>query len=210
VIWTPRPWQQIVYFIAAAFIVVAIWLSHPGQAALGLRPKNFLRSGWIVGAALLAAATSIAIAAKMQTLHAPSSSSMFFRRYAGYILFAFVQQSLIQGFFLPRLLRAVRSPHTAVLAVAAIFSLAHLPNPILTVITFVWGLIACTLFLRYRNLYALAVAHAILGVTVAMSVPGPVIHNMRVGLGYLTYKPHRASPSSIHADPPRNSVHLNL
>jgi membrane protease YdiL (CAAX protease family) len=96
----------------------------------------------------------------------------------------------LQDFFLLRLLRLMRTPNAAALAAAAIFSLAHLPNPILTVVTFVWGLTACLLFLRYRSLYTLAVAHAILGATLAMSVPGPVIRNMRVGLGYLTYDPH--------------------
>jgi len=30
-------------------------------------------------------------------------------------------------------------------------------------------------------------AHAVLGITVAIAVPGPVDHNMRVGLGYLRY-----------------------
>ena len=34
-------------------------------------------------------------------------------------------------------------------------------------------------------------AHAILGITIAITVPGPVDHNMRVGLGYLTYNPHK-------------------
>jgi hypothetical protein len=55
----------------------------------------------------------------------------------------------------------------------------------------IWGFVACLLFLRYRNLYPLMMAHAILGITVALTAPGPVVHNMRVGLGYLTYNPHR-------------------
>jgi hypothetical protein len=42
-------------------------------------------------------------------------------------------------------------------------------------------------FLRCRNVYPLAMAHAILGITVAVTIPGPVVHNMRVGLGYLRY-----------------------
>jgi membrane protease YdiL (CAAX protease family) len=126
----------------------------------------------------------------MHTLHAPTSPSLFVKRYSGYILFACVQQALLQDFFLLRLLRLMRTPNAAALAAAAIFSLAHLPNPILTVITLFWGLISCLLFLRYRNLYPLAIAHAILGVTVAICVPGPTIHNMRVGLGYLTYSQH--------------------
>jgi hypothetical protein len=190
VIWTPRPWQRIAYFFAATFIIGATWLSFPGFRAMGLRTRNLARSTWIIGAALLAGALAIVVASRMHTLNTPTNPSMFVRRYAGYILFACVQQALLQGFFLLRLLRLLRTPTTAALAAATIFALAHLPNPILTAVTFVWGLTACLLFLRYRNLYTLAVAHAILGVTLATSVPGPVIRNMRVGLGYLTYNPH--------------------
>jgi hypothetical protein len=190
VIWTPHPWQKIVYFLAVGVILGATWLSFPGLSGMGLRARNLARSMWIIGAALLTGALAIVVANRMHTLNAPTSLSMFVRRYSGYILFACVQQALLQGFFLLRLLRLLRTPNTAALAAAAMFSGAHLPNPILTTVTFVWGLTACLWFLRYRNLYTLAVAHAILGVTLAMSVPGPVIRNMRVGLGYLTYNQH--------------------
>jgi hypothetical protein len=58
-------------------------------------------------------------------------------------------------------------------------------------------LASCLLFLRYRNLYPLALAHTILGITVAITVPGPVVHNMRVGLGYLTYaRTHKTAQSA--------------
>jgi hypothetical protein len=60
----------------------------------------------------------------------------------------------------------------------------------------VWGLAACLLFLCYRNLYPLALAHAIFGITIAITVPGPVDHNMRVGLGYLKY--HHPSHNPTH------------
>ena len=55
---------------------------------------------------------------------------------------------------------------------ALLFALAHLPNPILAPITLIWGLAACLLFLRYRNLYPLMIAHAILGITIAITIPG--------------------------------------
>ena len=90
-----------------------------------------------------------------------------------------------------------RSLKLAVGVTAIIFAVAHLPNPILVPFTLLWGLAACLLFLRYRNLYPLAMAHAILGITIAIAVPGPVDHNMRVGLGYLTYAhTHSATQSA--------------
>lgn len=191
VIWAPRSWQRILYFAAAAFIVCTTLQSFPGWKAMGLGTTNFARSSWVVGVALTAAAIAVLVAGRLHTLHSPGSSRMFLQRYAGYIVFAFVQQALLQDYFLVRLQRLIRRPGMAALAAAAIFSLAHLPNPILTVATFVWGLAACLIFQRYRSLYPLCLAHAILGITLAICVPGPVVRNMRVGLGYLTYHTYR-------------------
>jgi hypothetical protein len=73
---------------------------------------------------------------------------------------------------------------------------------VLTPITFIWGFAACLLFLHYRNIYPLMIAHAILGITVAITIPGPVDHNMRVGLGYLRYDPHQHVHRTYHLSQP--------
>jgi len=187
VIWTPRPWQRLLYCAAAVFLASVLAISFDGWKSMGLRTANLARSLWVVGVALLGSAFAVALAAHSHTLQWPASPMLFLHRYLGYAIWAILQQVLLQDYFLARLLRLMRRPGSAALAAAAIFSLAHLPNPILTVGGFVWGLAACLLFLRYRNLYPLAITHAILGITLAMTVPGPVIRNMRVGLGYLTY-----------------------
>jgi hypothetical protein len=189
VIWTPRPWQARIYCVAAAFIVWATWRSWFGRKAMGLSGSNFARSSWIIAAAGGVAAVAVLSASHLGTLHAPPTPTLFIQRFAGYILFACIQQFLLQNFFLLRLLHILQRPARAVFVAAAIFSLAHLPNPVLTILTFIWGLAASAWFLHYRSLYALAVAHVILGTTLAVSVPGPTLRNMRVGLGYLTYRP---------------------
>ncbi len=133
------------------------------------------------------------VAEQRKTLHAADVNGgigAFCTRYWGYVLWAFAQQILLQDFFLRRMLRLVARPGVAVLLAAGVFSVAHLPNPILTLVTFGWGVIACSLFLRYHNLYPLGLTHALLGITIAISVPGPMIRNMRVGLGYLSYVQH--------------------
>ena len=190
VIWTPRPWQPRTYFIAAVFVVTTTALRFPRPSTMGLRAANFLRSFWIVAVAFFTAAAAMLIAAHMHTLHVPTRPVDFVDRFSGYILFAFVQQWLLQAYFLPRFLPITPTPITAAFAAAVLFSLAHLPNPILTLATAVWGTVACQLFLRYRNLFSLGIAHAILGIMLAICIPGPVTRNMRVGLGYLTYSPH--------------------
>jgi membrane protease YdiL (CAAX protease family) len=88
-----------------------------------------------------------------------------------------------------RFTRLVRSRWLAVTLAALLFAIAHLPNPVLVVLTLVWGIVACILFLRYRNLYTLGIAHAVLGICIAITVPNHIQRHMRVGLGYLHYHP---------------------
>ena len=194
VIWTPRPWQKLMWWIAAAGIAGMISTSLDSISALRLRETSFFRALWVPGAALALSATAIAVAARLGTLRTLNGPLEVMKLYGLYALWAFVQQFLLQGFFFLRLRRVLPSAGVATLAAAGIFALTHLPNPILTPITFLWGMAACWLFLRYRSIYPLGLAHAILGVTIAITVPGPVDHNMRVGYGYLVYRHRPAVP----------------
>jgi hypothetical protein len=187
VIWTPRPWQQYFWMVAVVGIGIIIAASNDHPRSIGLRGGSFLRSLWVVVAALLASAATIAIAARLDTLRSPVDPLELIGNYWSYAIWAGVQQFLLQCFFLTRLLRVIPRPRDAAFVAAGLFALAHLPNPVLSILTIVWGTMACLIFLRYRNVYALAIAHAILGITIAISVPGHVDHNMRVGLGYLRY-----------------------
>lgn len=197
VIWTPRPLQQFLWWIAVAVIAVLITASFQGWNAAGLRGKNFLRSLWVVGAALALSAITVAISAHLHTLRSLGGPWHFLTSYWAYAVWSGVQQFLLQCFFLARLVRLLPRPRPAAFAAAGLFAIAHLPNPVLVVLTVLWGPLACLLFLRYRNLYPLAMAHAILGITIAVAVPGHVDHNMRVGLGYLKYHRGERRPAPV-------------
>ncbi len=188
VIWTPRPLQQMLWWAAVLVIAAIIALSFDGLRAMGLGAGNCFRSFWVVGAALAIAAAAVLIAARLHTLRQPENTRLLIEAFWLYAIWSGVQQFLLQCFFLSRLLRLLPGARQAAFAAAGLFAAAHLPNPILSILTLVWGTLACLLFLRYRNLYPLAIAHAILGITIAVSVPGHVDHNMRVGLGYLRYR----------------------
>jgi membrane protease YdiL (CAAX protease family) len=191
VIWTPRPWQRWLWWVAAAAVVIITSISWDGLEAMGLRRRNFLRSLWIVGAALCVALVAAGIAAHFGTLRVRGGVGWLLESFWLYAVWAGVQQFLLLCFFLLRMLRLIPNRRVAAYATAGIFAAAHLPNPILVTATIVWGVVACLLFLRYRNLYPLALAHAILGIMIAVTIPGTVDHNMRVGLGYLRYNPHK-------------------
>jgi hypothetical protein len=196
-LWTPRPWQRLPSLAALAWVVLVTALSFDGWSAMGLRVSGFLRSVWVVGVALLLAAAAVALAVRLDTLHLPGGPTMLVKRYWAYTIWAFLQQFLLLDFFLLRFLRLLPNKKAAVFAAAGLFAFSHLPNPILTPVTLIWGFAACLLFLQYRNVDTMAITHAILGICVAVTIPGPVDHNMRVGLGYLTYRSHRHHLSQI-------------
>ena len=200
--WTPRPWQRWLWIAAALGIAFILWRSFDGWAAMGFRTANLWRSSWIVAAAAALSAAAMLVSARAHTLLMVDGLWAFPETYSAYAVWSGVQQLLLQGFFLLRLLRLMPKPWQAALLAAALFSSAHIPNPILVSLTFIWGFVACVLFLRYRNLYPLMFAHAFLGITIAMTVPGPVVHNMRVGRAYFTYRPHMHSPHTHYLSQP--------
>ncbi len=196
-IWTPRPYQRWLYLAAVAWIVATSWVAFPGWQAMGFRRGGFWSSLWVVFAALLITTGAVLTAVHLHTLRHPISARGWLLTFGGYTVWSFVQQFLLQGYFLFRLLRLLPRREWAAVAAAAMFATAHLPNPILTAVTLIWGTCACFVFLRCRNVFPVAAAHAILGITVAITIPGPVIRNMRVGLGYLTYHERHAHQQGL-------------
>jgi membrane protease YdiL (CAAX protease family) len=188
-IWTANPTQRVLYWLAFAWVIATTWASREGWTALGLGRKGFLASLWIVGAALLLSAIAFFIAWRMHSLHRLHGPTPILLHGWRYIVWSIMQQFLLQSYFLLRLSRLLPGRIAPIIAAAAIFSLAHLPNPILTPVTLVWGVIACVLFLRYRNIYTLGIAHGVMGLCIAVTVPNSLHRHMRVGLGYLRYHP---------------------
>lgn len=187
VIWTPRPKQGVLFAIAAAWIVAFSVLSRRDWKSWGLQWTNFRHSAWIIGMAGFVAVAAILAAGAFGVLH-PLQGRGPASLHAGlYVVWAGVQEFLLQDFFLLRLLQFLPSKMWGVLAAAAMFAVAHIPNPVLTPFTILWGIIACSLFLRYRSLYSLGIAHGILGLTIAITWPDTMTHHMMVGLGYLHY-----------------------
>jgi membrane protease YdiL (CAAX protease family) len=197
VIWTPRPWQWGLWAIAAVSITGVIALSFDGWRKMGICTENLRQSVWAVALAGGLALLAVAVADRFHTLRLPHSPYLFVRHYAWYAIWAGLQQLILQCFFLARSVRLIPNATAAAVLTAAMFAMAHLPNPVLTVITLVCGIASCLFFLRYRNLWPLAVAHAILGIAIAITIPGSIDHNMRVGISYLTWVDRPILPESM-------------
>lgn len=189
-LWTPRPVQDWISWAALAWILGSSFLVPANRNAVELGISGFKRSLWIIPTALGLAALEILVARHEQTLHLPFGYDLSRYRVWGYVIWSFLQQFILQDYFLLRFLRIFGRRAPAIVSAAGLFAFAHMPNPVLVLATLVWGLVACWLFLRYRDLYSLGFAHAIFGLSIAICVPAALHHNMRVGLGYLRYHPH--------------------
>lgn len=112
------------------------------------------------------------------TYHVPWLAS------TAYVVWSLVQEFILQSVFFLRF-EALLGPRRAVFAAAGVFAVAHLPSPVLTVLSMIGGMVFCELFRRYRNLYPIGLIHGALGLTIAASLPDHWLHHMRVGVGYL-------------------------
>ena len=89
-----------------------------------------------------------------------------------YPAWGLVQQLLVQGLVTKNLVEVGGRPAAAVVVSSALFGLVHWPYPVLMVATFGLGLVFAPLWLRWRNLWPLALYHGWLGTILYYQVIG--------------------------------------
>ena len=183
--WTDQWTKLILSLIAAAWIVICVFRRRPSVRELGLdlpSAHGFLTT--ITWSAVLAGIVLIGgwLAGTWDPRH-PTWPPL--QNPDLYAIWALLQQFMLQIFFYLRLESILRSSGRAVLATAALFAIAHIPNPFLMLATLAGGLFFCEFYRRYRNLYPVAVAHALLGFALAESLSMVLMRHMRVGIGYI-------------------------
>ncbi len=189
-VWTRNPEQRLFYWSAFAWIVITGWRSRNRSRPIGLGYQGLGRSWWIVPAATALLFIGLGIAARAHTLHKLYGPLPFGVHVLEYSLWALMQQYILQVYVLLRLLRLGLGRGSAVAVATLLFAIVHIPNPALVPAVLIWGALSCVLYVRYRNLYPLAIAHGMLGMCLAVSVPNAVHHHLRVGIGYLDYPGH--------------------
>lgn len=187
-IWTSGETQHWLFWIAAAFVILSTIAHRPTLDRLGIGVRGLVSSLWVIPAAALLAGLAVFAAWRLGTLHPLFGVIGEARHSFAYVVWAIFQQFLLQSYFFLRLEELLHSGKKAVVVSATIFTLAHIPNPVLMAVCLPAGLISCEIFRRDRNIYALGVAHAILGLTIAVTVPDNVQRHMRVGIGYFHYQ----------------------
>ena len=99
-------------------------------------------------------------------------------------LWALFQQYVLNGFINRRAALALGKGTKSIVLVAVVFSVLHLPNPLLAILTFIGGLVWATVYQRQPNLFALALSHAVSSLTLALTVSPKLLDSLRVGFKY--------------------------
>lgn len=110
------------------------------------------------------------------------------RPIAGQLVLGFgwglLQQYVLQAFVNRRLQISVGQGWLSVFLVALIFGGLHLPNPWLSLVTFVGGAIWAAVYQRAPNLFALAVSHSLMTWIVVSTLPVSALKHLRIGFKY--------------------------
>lgn len=174
----PRAWIFIL-----GFFILSHLLHGERIASLGFRRANFRECmDYIAPALLLMALSMIAMGVLLQTFRR-ISLEYGLMCLLGYCPWGIFQQYLLNGYIANRLL-AVSSARYVPLIAASMFAGAHLPNWFLMLVTFATGYVSTRIFMRYRNLYFLGLAHAVFGTLIFVVIPDSISHHLRVGPGF--------------------------
>jgi len=187
VLWTPRSLFHSLLIASLVLVLFAVGLKGRTPKQLGLVWPSRQGTSLMLGIGL-------AVAVSVPTLLAISGHPIpanpdwpRLRHILPYILWAFGQQFLLISFLYVRF-EFLLGARMAVFASAILFTLAHLPNLPLTAMTFIGGLFFAEMFRTYRSIFPLAITHPLVGISIAFSFPDSLMHHMRVGLSYWTFR----------------------
>ncbi len=197
----PQPWMAgMPAVLAIALMVNSHRVRGETLRELGFTTNHFIRAlRLLVLPTLLACVAFAAIGYVTTSFH---RSTHFWSTLLILPLWGTIQQYILQGFIYRRVRSLIvdecsqagqsdqsgQRVYLAIILTAAIFALVHLPNPTLTGLTFVAGLIWTWVYERAPNLFAIGLSHAMMSQILMISLPPWLLESMSVGYKYFLYQ----------------------
>lgn len=185
-VWAARLSVRNRWAMAAGIIVVAFALvDRPSVRRLGLGLPNAMGTSLMLGVGLTSAVLLMFLTRWVGGGPVPANPLFPNMHMAWqYMVWALVQEFMLQSFFYTRCEELLGSS-IAVWVTATFFAVIHVPNMVLTTFTLIGGLFFCEMFRRYRSIYLLGIVHAVLGLTLSVTIPSSLLYHLRVGIGFL-------------------------
>ncbi len=187
-IWKLRMFHPWLWMVILGFVAGSHFPHGEGALELGLRWKGFRASLRAVLPWTFALAALLLAGGLLFGTMDPGPPPRMAVSLLVYFAWGLFQQYLLNGYFLNRLTEFFGGDtRSAAVAATALFSAAHFPNWFLMGVTLAGGYVATLVFLRYRSLYALGLAHGLLGFLLNLVVPDSISGNFLVGPRYLLH-----------------------
>ena len=184
-IWYVQSRARPSWIVLLALVILSHVVRGETPQALGLRWKGFTDAArrYLPGVVLVAVA-AVLVSWRLHTIRDVKPVQVA-EVLIGYTWWALAQQYLLNGYFTNRLTAAFEDQYQYLVAPLAglLFAAAHTPNVFLMEVTFVAGMLAALVYRRHRNLLFLALAHAVIGTTIWLTIPDSISHHLRVGPG---------------------------
>ncbi|HIE52184.1 MAG TPA: CPBP family intramembrane metalloprotease, partial [Armatimonadetes bacterium] len=167
------------------YMSFSLWRRRVTLKEMGIRGDTFWPAAKSMG--LLAGLLIVLLLATGTILGRSPWSRKFVLMLLGYVPWGTFQQFLLQSYLCVRLRAAFSEDFTPAVWSAFFFGVVHLPNPYLVVASFAFGVIGCLHFLKYRNLWVLGLAHALLGSFIYHCFPAEIVGGFNTAEGYLKH-----------------------
>lgn len=185
-IWRLRALHALLWLPILAFVAGSHWVHREGPARLGFGWQPFKHCWRAIFPWLLNLAMGLwGFGIVFDTLR-PATLSGVLWGLCVYGLWGVFQQYLLNGYFVNRLRGFRDRPDSRLVPLIAgvLFAGAHAPNWFLMLVTLPAGCFCASLFIRYRSVLALGVAHGVLGYLLYMVAPDSISAHLLVGPRY--------------------------
>jgi hypothetical protein len=178
-IWRWRHPHPLSWAIILGLVLVSHVVHGETPTSLGFRLANLKSAMRVFAAAVLPLALAlIALGIVSGTVRRVSLESGL-SSLALYCFWGLFQQYLLNGYFVKRFVEI--SPARAPMMAALSFSAIHAPNWFLMIVSLAGGFVCAKVYLRFRNLYVLGLAHGVIGFLLYLCVPDTISHHLYVG-----------------------------
>ena len=180
-IWWLRSGHSFWIFLLFGLVVVSHYWHRESLRDLGFRAANFRTCFRVFSPALLFAAMFLlAGGILLQTMRELDLERAVIG-FVSYCTWGLFQQYVLNAYFVNRLLPVFSRTSQAALLAACLFACAHTPNWFLMIVGFATGYCCARIWIRYRNLYFLGIAHGAIGSMLYLVVPDSITHHLVVG-----------------------------
>ncbi|MBP6821278.1 MAG: CPBP family intramembrane metalloprotease [Acidobacteria bacterium] len=193
----PRWLMALPGFLAALLMLYSHRLRGEKLSEIGFSLRNFWKALSLVAVPTLAVCSVITMIGFLtNSFHL---TSHFWTNLLVLPVWAVIQQYVLQAFIYRRMRwifisesdspeQSLRQTRLAILATAVIFSVTHLPNLMLMLLTLLGALLWSWVYERAPNLFALGLSHATISLMLMTSLPPWFLPSMSVGYKHFLYQ----------------------